>query len=426
MRRLQICLLFIIGHFSFSAAQTLDECQEAAERNYPLIRQYDLIARTTELTIDNIQKGWLPQVTATAQATLQSDVTAWPEQMEAMMQQLGVNLRGLSKDQYRIGIDVQQTVYDGGAISSQREIARRQGDVEQAQTAVNIYNVRRRVNELYFALLLIDEQIQLKQDLQHLLQSNEEQLASMLRHGTAAESDFQAVKAERLTTGQQLVSLQSQRQTLQRLLAVFCGIEVTAPVRPAEYGATAQSAAFQRPELAAIDAQLRLADARELALNASLMPRLSVFVQGFYGYPGLNMFEDMLRRRWTLNGIIGARLTWNIGALYTRSNDKARLNVQRSMLDVQRDVFLFNNQQEQLQQQDDVERYRQLVASDEEIITLRTAVRRAAESKLSHGIIDVTGLLRDINAENAARVQQSVHEIQMLKEMYNLKYSRND
>jgi hypothetical protein len=156
------------------------------------------------------------------------------------------------------------------------------------------------------------------------------------------------------------------------------------------------------------------------------MPKLGVFAQGFYGYPGYNMFEDMMGHKWSLNGMIGARFTWNIGALYTRKNDKAKLNAQRSMFNVQRETFLFNNNLEQIQQNEDIERYRKLMADDEEIITLRSAVRRAAESKLSHGIIDVNDLVREINAENGARVQQTIHEIEMLKEIYNQKYTTNN
>ena len=127
-------------------AQTLEECQQAAERNYPLIRQYELIEKTTELTVANIQKGWLPQVSAQAQATYQSDVTAWPDQMRTMMTGLGVDMKGLTKDQYRVGIDVSQTIYDGGTISSQKQIAREQGKVQAAQNEVKIYNVSKRVN----------------------------------------------------------------------------------------------------------------------------------------------------------------------------------------------------------------------------------------------------------------------------------------
>ena len=408
-------------------AQTLEECQQAAERNYPLIKQYGLIEKTTQLTVANIQKGWLPQVSASAQATYQSDVMSWPDQMKTMMTGMGTDMKGLTKDQYRVGIDVNQTLFDGGFISSQKAIARQQGKVQEAQTEVQLYNVRKRVNEMYFSLLMLDEQIVLNHDMQELLAGNERKLQAMMKSGTAAESDWQSVKAERLKVMQQATSLESQKRMLTMMLSTFCGIEtnnIQKPLVKAENGELMSES--HRPELRALDAQIGLLNAQEKALNAALMPKLGVFAQGYYGYPGLNMFEDMMSHKWSLNGIIGARLTWNIGALYTRKNDKAKLQLQRDLTESNREVFLFNNRMEQLQQSEEISRYKQLMNDDAEIISLRAAVRKAAESKLSHGIIDVNDLLREINQENAARVQQSMHEIEMLKEIYDNKFTTNN
>lgn len=399
-------------------AQTLEECQRAAENNYPLIRQYGLIDKTTELTVDNIQKGWLPQVSALAQVTYQSDVTSWPDQMKTMMTGMGIDMKGLRKDQYKIGVDVNQIIYDGGAMSSQKAIAREQGSVQKAQNDISMYQIRNRVNEMYFSLLLLNEQIKLNNDLQKLLDGNERKLTSMVNGGTAAKSDLQSVKAERLNAVQQATNLTSQKQMLQRILSAFCGMEVRDVRKPVVPYNGARKRSEHRPELTALDAQIGLLNAREKALDAAMKPKLGIFAQGYYGYPGLNMFEDMMSHNWSLNGIIGARLTWNIGALYTRKNDKAKLQYQRSLTESNREVFLFNNNLEQIQQNDNIERFRKLMAGDEEIISLRSAIRKSAESKLSHGIIEVTDLVREINAENAARVQQSVHEIEMLKEMY--------
>ena len=424
MKKIVIALLML----PMSAlGQTLDECQQAAEKNYPLIQQYGLIEKTTRLTIVNIQKGWLPQVSAQAQATYQSDVTAWPNEMKTMMSGMGIDMQGLTKDQYRVGIDVQQTIYDGGVIGSQKRIAREQGKVQTAQNEVNIYHIRKRVNEMYFGLLLIDEQIKLNNDLQTMLAGNENKLESMTKRGTAAESDLQSVKAERLNAVQKATELASQKQMLQRMLSTFCGMEVTEVRKPqvkADGGGV--MAENRRPELKALDAQLSVLNAQEKALNAALMPKVGVFAQGFYGYPGMNMFEDMMRHKWSWNGIIGARITWNIGALYTHKNDKAKLQLQRNMTENSRAVFLFNNYLDQIQQNEDIARYQKLMAQDGEIISLRQAVRKAAESKLAHGIIDVNDLLREIIQENAACVQQSVHEIEMLKEIYDNKYTTNN
>ena len=428
-RRLIITALPLLLSLAMTG-QSLDECQRAAERNYPLIRQMGLVAKTRDLSVENIAKGWLPQISASAQATYQSDVATWPDQVRGFYQQMGIDMEGLRRDQYRVGIDVQQTVYDGGSIRSQKETARRQGNVEAAQTEVTLYQIRQRVNEMYFGLLLLDRQMELNADLQRLLQGNEEKLLSMFRSGTAAESDYLAVKAERLSTGQKMTDLEAQRQSLARLLSAFCGIEVGAVEMPqgASTNAWMQGAKLLngRPELRLINERTLLTEAQERELDTRLRPRLSVFAQGFYGYPGYNMFEDMMHRNWSLNGMVGARLSWNIGALYTRKNEKAKLATQREMLDVERETFLFNNRLEQMERQDDWLRMERVMADDEEIIKLRTSVRKAAESKLQHGIIDVNDLVREINNENAARVLQQVHKIEMTKEIYDLKYTTNN
>ncbi len=423
MTKKMILLLVSLVAVAAVAQTPLATCQQAAQANYPLIKQRDLIARTTDYTVENLRKGWLPQVSFTAQATLQSDVTAWPDEMREMMSQRGVEIAGLKKDQYRIGLDVNQNVWDGGMISSQTAVARERGNVQAAQTEVDLYAVRRRVNEMYFSLLLLDEQLQLNADHQSLLASSEKKLASLYAGGVVAESDYNTIRAERLVVEQQRTSLVAQRNAVALMLSELCGITVTQVCKPPMVEVSGEN---HRPELQLVDAQLRLADAQERVLNAALMPRLSVFAQGYYGYPGYNMFEDMMRRKFSLNGMVGARLTWNIGALYTRRADKAKLQLLRDQAENSREVFLLNNRLDIVQQDENIARYRQLMKSDDEIIALRARVRESAESKLAHGIIDVNDLVKEINNEQAARVQRTVHEIELLKQMYDKKIAINN
>ena len=424
MRKKLLLLSVLAVLFPAVRAQSLEECRQAAEHNYPIIRQYDLIARTTELTVRNIQKAWFPQISVTAQGSYQNKVTAWPENLQGLFAQMGLQLQGLSRDQYKVGIDVRQTLFDGGTIGSLREIARGEGAVQAAQTEVDLYKIGQRVHEMYFALLLLDEQLRLNADANALLRSNEQQLAAMLKSGTASAGDFENVKAERLSAEQQQTELLSQRQTLQRLLSLFCGIPVDSIRRPPV--PNLPSGENKRPELRLFDCRLQLTDAQEKALDAQLLPQLGLFAQGYYGNPGLNLFEDMMKRRWSWNGIAGLKLTWNLSALYTHRNEKSKLRVQRELIENARQQFLFNNQLDETQQSENVRRFRAIAQRDGEIIALRTAVRKAAESKLAHGIIDVNGLLREINKENAAKTQQAIHEIDMLKAMYDLKFSHNE
>lgn len=403
---------------------TLDECQRLAQENYPLIKQYDLIRQTTDYSVSNISKGWLPQISATAQASYQSDVMTLPDPLQAMLGQQGYAVKGLRKDQYRIGIDLNQTVYDGGLISGQKNVARLEGEVQTAQTTTNLYAIRQRVNDLYFGILLLEEKIRLNKDLQTLLQSNLDKLHSMLSNGIAMQSDVNTVMAEKLKAEQQATELASSRKSLLDMLAVFIGKSTTNLTIPQDV--MVQTMENNRPELRLFDTQIELANAQERLLNARLLPKLSVFAQGYYGYPGYDMFDAMFNRDWKLNGMIGVRLSWNIGALYTRKNDRAKLNTHRGLVESARETFLFNNHLTEIQQSDGIAKYRQMIKDDQEIVALRSDVRRSAESRLEHGIIDTNNLLQEITRENQSRIDLSTHTILMLKESYDLKYTTNN
>ncbi len=420
-RTLLLFLLLLLMTAAYS--QTLQECMRMAHDNYPLIRQYNLIRQTTEYTVSNIKKGWLPQVTANAQAFLQSDVTAWPEGMRQMLSASGLDVKGLKKDQYRVGIDIVQTLYDGGAISAQRQVAELEGDAETAQADVNLYAVRQRVIEMYFSALMLQMQLKIQDNLIDCLQENERKLESMYQNGTAALSDLNTVKAELLSARQKALSMKMQMQSCKSILALFCGVESVKPIMPDIKEPEGES---QRPELRMFDSQINLAQAKNKLLNANVMPKVSLFASGFYGYPGYNMFNDMMHHKWSLNGIVGMKVSWNIGALYTLKSDRAKLKRKEEMAQSSRETFLFNNRMDQIRQQDNMERYNRICEDDDEIVSLRTSVRIAAESRLNHGIIDVSQLVRNLADENNAKVMKAVHQIEFLKEKAELNYTINN
>lgn len=405
------------------SGQTLEACQQAAQTNYPLLKRQALIEQTTALTIDNINKGWLPQIQASAQATLQSESVNLPSALTNMMAQQGYAVKGMRNDQYKVGVDITQMVYDGGQIRQQKAIAAQQGAVQQAQNEVTIYQVRQRINAIYFGILLIEEKLLLNAELQRLLEVNETQLAVMAKGGTAAESDWNALKAERLTAVQQATELQAQRTALRRMLTIFTHLEIGTLVKPEPY---LQTTSNNRPELTLYDQQFELTKLQERTLDLNLRPRLSAFASGFYGYPGYDMYKAMIDQKWTLNGIIGLKLSWNIAPLYTRKNDKQKINLQRSAILNDRETFLFNNTLEQTQREENMAKYRQLLAEDNSIIELRSKVRKSSESKLRHGIIDIHGLIKEIHNENTAKLQRSIHELLLLQEMYDMKFIQNN
>lgn len=400
---------------------TLDECQREAQQNYPLIKRYGLIEQMHEFTVSNIQKGLLPQISMNAQATLQSDVVALPDALQNMMQQYGKDVKGIKRDQYKIAIDVQQTLYDGGVTTTQKRVAEAQSEADKAQTDVVLYALRDRINQLYFALLMLDERIKLNQEMQTLLQANEDRLTTMLQNGVAMECDRNAVHAERLTTKQQMMQLEGQREAVNRVLCVFLGIS-NEPLQPQMPLNTLAMTDGIRPELTLFDKQLAITHQQEKALQSRLLPKLSLFAQGYYGYPGMNMYEDMFSHRWSLNGLVGARLTWNLSALYTHNNDRRKLSVRRSEIETQRETFLFNQRTQSTHEDATISSIRRTMQEDDEIIALREDVRRSAEAKLEHGIVDVTTLLQELTRENQARINKTTHEIELLQHVYNKKY----
>lgn len=419
-----ILILLLLPLSALAQTMTLDECQRLAQENYPLIRQYDLVRLSTDYNVSNIAKGWLPQISAVAQATYQSDVMALPDPLRDVLSQRGFGMRGLRRDQYRVGIDLSQTVYDGGAISGQKSVARIEGEVQTAQAATDMYAVRQRINDLYFGILLLDEKIKLNQDLQTLLQSSLGKLTAMLSHGTAMLCDVNTLRAEKLRAEQQSVELSSSRKSLTDMLSVFIGKKVTSLEQPQDITVTTQG--NNRPELYLFNSQIELANAQESLLSSRLLPKLSLFAQGFYGYPGYNQFEAMMSRDWKLGGMAGVRLSWNIGALYTRKNDKAQLTARRGLIETARETFLFNSRLTEIQHAGGIEKYRKMIEGDKEIVRLRQDVRTAAESKLDHGIIDTDNLLQEITRENQSRIDLATHTILMLQESYNLKYTKNN
>lgn len=332
----------------------------------------------------------------------------------------------MDKDQYRIALDLNQIIWDGGNLKAQKENVTAQGEIQTKQTDVDMYNIRERINNLYFGILLIEDKIRLNQDLQTLLQSNYDKLESMLQNGTAMQADVNAIRAEYLKTNQQLTELTSMRQSFQQILTLFIGKQVTANTTLLKPNATLPiSLENLRPELQMFDAQLQQTEAQRRLLNSEVRPRLSLFAQGFYGYPGYNMFEDMFNHDFSLNGLVGVRLSWNISKLYTHKNNKRKLVLAQNQIENAREVFLFNNQLQSTQEQEAIERYRKMMSEDDEIIRLRTSVRQAAEAKLKHGVIDVNNLLQEITRENQARTNQSSHEIEMLKHFYELRHTVN-
>ena len=402
----------------------LEDCQKLAQENYPLIKKYDLIEKTTDYTISNLNKGNLPKIIINAQASYQSDVMTLPGILKNMLASNGSNVKGLKKDQYKLSLEVNQNIYDGGNIRAGKELTISEGEVKRQQNGVDMYAMRDRINNLFFGILLVDNQLRLNEELQTLLSDNCRKIKAMIAAGTAMPSDVDAVQAQYLSTMQQHIKLESSQESYRRILSIFIGKEINSPLVKPDTLMPA-SMEVMRPELQLFNAQSNLVEAQRKMLNATLRPTISIYAQGYYGYPGYDMFNDMFNHDWSINGIIGVRLSWNISKLYTHKNDRRKLEVACSEIENAKDVFLFNNSIQTSEERTRIEHYRKIMQEDDKIINLRTSVRKAAEAKLKHGIFDVNNLLQEITHENYSRMEKATHEIELLKNIYELKNTLN-
>lgn len=407
-----------------SWAQTLEACQQLACDHYPEIRQYDLIRQSEQYDLSNAARSWLPQVSFSAQATWQNRVPEFPSTLSGMLDQAGVSLRGLDKDQYKVALEVNQTIWDGGQSQADRRVIEATADEHRQATEVDLYAVKGRVNDLYFGILLLEERLGQTDLTIALLQSNLDKVRSLVTNGVAMQTDADAVEAELLSVQQQRVQIEASRESYRRMLELFIGQRLAERLERPEL-VEAVSGESARPELAWIDAQQERLAAQELSVKSATRPRFGVFAQGYYGYPGLDYFAGMISTDWTWNALIGVKMSWNFGAYYTKKNRLSNLRVAKQQLDIQRDVFLFNTDLQVAEEQGNISRLRRALADDDRIVALRRSVREAAESKLRNGVIDTNDLLRKITDEASARSARSLREVELLKAIYELKYTIN-
>lgn len=404
---------------------TLEQCHEMAYNNYPLIEQYGLIEQSTDYTISNIKKRYLPSIQLSAQATYQSEAPDFPEQLKNAFRQI-IDIHGMNKDQYKIALDINQTIWDGGQIHNDKKIAKAKQEESEADTDVKLYKLNSAINDLYFGILLIDESIKQNEEKIVLLESNNKRIHTHLKNGTAMQCDADAVEAELLTARQQNNSLRTRRQQYIDALCLFIGSKDSEISLSMPSGEIAAATKNNRPELALFEKRLQLLDTQRKSLNTAITPRFNFFANGFYGNPGLDYIENMMNPQWSWNYMIGITMRWNIGGLYTRKNDLQKINLQKKSVINERNVFLFNSDISVQRKKDEIEEYKTLLQDDDGIIRLRKSIREAAEIKMENGVTDVTDLLQKITEENYAKLNKAYHKIELLKAIYELKELTNN
>lgn len=425
MKKIILIVLGAFLAFNLQAQITIEECLEKAEANYPIINKYGLLEATRDIDLAEINNSWLPRIGVYGQLTGQNAVPAFPKSLTGVLDQMGQSMRGLGKVQYKVGVDISQNIWDGGASKSRRELTHAQEEVSRSALDVEMYALRQRVESVFFAILLTEEQIEQSEVTYRLLQKNLEHLRAKLRNGVAMQSDVDMVEAQTLSLSQGIAQAKSALECYRSVMELFTGESLQGKnmVRPsAEIPLSDNN---KRPELRLFENRLEANNAAQRLSDVSLMPKIGMFAQAYYGYPGFDYFKSMMNRDLTFNILAGVKVSWNIDAFYSRKNNSKRTSVNALDINADRDLFLFNSNIQAASQREDIAGLRKVMKDDARIIELRGNVRRAAESQLANGIIDATALLSKISDENIAQLNSRLHEIQLLKEIYNLKYTLN-
>jgi outer membrane protein TolC len=392
----------------------LEHCREKARANYPLIKQYGLIEKSAEYNLSNAGKGYLPQVLLTAKATYQSETTEIPINIP------GIPSFAMSKDQYQAITEVNQLLWDGGAIRLQKKIIQQSAEVEKQNLEVALYTLNERINQLFFGILVIQEQMKQNDLLRAGWQINIDRVSSWISNGVANQADQDAFMVELLRTAQRSTELVSLQRSYKQMLSAMTGDPVddkTALIRPESGMLTESSMVNHRPELQFFDYQKNLLNGQRDALYAANRPKIGMFLQAGYGKPGLNI----LNNQFSPFAIGGARITWNISNYYSQKNNVSKLGLNGQSVDLQKEVFLYNSNLAGIQQNNEIAKIRELISRDDEIIALRQNIRKSSEAKVGSGTLSVSELIRDIQAEDMARQEKSLHEMQLLISIYSLR-----
>ncbi|MBE9463557.1 TolC family protein [Dyadobacter subterraneus] len=418
IKKKKIRLLFLFFFSVQTAAQaqnisnlTIEECYTLARENFPLIKKYDLVRKSSGFSLQNASKLYLPQVAVSGQASYQSQTINFSEVIPSIP---GVNFPTLSKDQYKIQADISQIIYDAGDINNQKASIRANQAVQEQNIEMNLREVNDRVNQIYFAIILMDEQLKQNEIRKSELQSQLDKTLAALANGTSFRSNADQLKAELINVDMNSIEFKANKQAYLKMLSIIIDKKVDSETKLQMPGEKIMSAEINRPEIKFYDLQKRLFDVEDKKLQSAFTPKVSAFFQGAYGRPTLNIIKNEFGP-WF---VIGLRLNWNLGSLYSLKNNRQSLHISRQSLEVDKEIFLYNTNLSLSQQSGDIQKYKDLIEQDKMVIGLRESVKKSSLAQLENGVITVHEYISQLNSENTSRQTLILHTIQLLQAEY--------
>ena len=351
---------------------TIEQCYDLVRQNYPLVKRYELLDLTEEYTLKNAYMNYFPQISLQGSASWQTDVLEFPFDLSPY----GVEMPTFSKDQYAAVLELSQVLWDGGMIAANRANIRAKADVDMAQQEINMYSLREKVNELYFGILYLDQQICQVDIMMEELGREYARIEGCIANGVASLSDLDLIEVERIAQNQSRDQLSSMLDAYLRVLTMMTGVRIDDSrqlVMPLPGGMDKEAmldalivSEIRRPELDLYKAQELEIDTQLDYWTAGGLPQFSLFIRGGYGRPGLNMLDNSFQPF----AIGGIRLVWNISQLYSLGYGKKIVNYSKEQVNTVRETFLFNTNLQVQEQVAEIRRYFKTVEDDERIVEL--------------------------------------------------------
>lgn len=405
----------ICAGYAAHAQTTLDECIGWAYDNYPQIKEMSLIEMTKGIDLKNAAYAWLPHLNISGKATWQSEVVEMPMDIPGM----DINI---PHDQYGLTAEFTQQIWDGGTSRRQKELAEAGAEVKKTQLETNLWPIRSRVQNVFLGIILIDKQLELNSLLRESLERSSEEVKSRMEAGVALPSDLDQVSVNILSCLQQRASLDADRKSYVKILGLLTGrdmtdVELAVPKDAVNYVDDGARDFETRPEMAFYAAQLKQNEFQRRQLNTLISPKLNLSLQGGYGRPGMNMLSGDFSGYF----VAGLKLQWNIGALYTRGLDKCKVNADAQKIDLTRKSFILNSSVEAEQKNNAILKARDVLEKDSEIIALRQRIRASGENQYREGTIKMNDYLSMLDEEYKAKANESMHEVQLMMAVYDMK-----
>jgi outer membrane protein TolC len=391
---------------------TLKECYDHAVESTALTGEKDAYSNIWQLKDKNLLKGWLPALDASGSFIYNSEVVDMSSALGSIpIPGIADAIKPLPHEQYKITFDINQVIYDGGAIKGARALEKADLSINEKQTETDLYKLQSQINTCYFNLLLLDRQKELLNNYLELINKRIASMQSAYNNGVILKSDIDVMTSEMIKLKQQLSENEIRKTSLLKILADLTGIDIdTSTELTLPLGAGELSNELSRPEIEVFDLRKEQLNASLKVIQSKRMPKAFGFATLGYGNPpGNNFFKDEFAPYY----ILGAGVKWNIFDWNKAKNEKHIVNLQQGIID-SRKTDLIDNLNRLLEAKNaEISSYKTLIETDSEQIALRKKITLSAESQYENGIITATELLNEINSERQALINYEIHKINL-------------